>query len=712
MSAPYRLLCLAIVGLLSSALCLAQGTWERITPPLYGGSTNELLRDHDGHLWAAAGLYVWRSTNEGRTWEERSPLADADIISASGYGIAAITGPGGINLIALYPANGRSNIIHVTVTGGLTWQQVPMPEAFAGAELYVLGLRSGPGLGFVRTDQGAAAFTSIDGGTTWTLEQIFVDAPEWAIEAQDGSVYCVDEGANVIRKRSPDAVWSAIVPPTPFVFDVNIAGTRLLCSSSDGQFVSTNDGQSWQKVEMPDLGSFSVSDRSTVGYADGSFTIVTTFNAEPYGNSLSRTLRLPPADTTCVLVADSLPYDLESPIPLAPNSFIAIDWDGCVASSDGGATFERRTTGMEANFIWRFAISGTTVVAATISGELYRTRINGNEWDRVTPIPRFLGDFPIANVVSPAPRTFVASSRVGVLRSTDDGDTWTVLPQSNAPDQNFITVRLNGDLLMPDGSTIQQSTDLGTTWTTLYDGGEEGPVVRHLAERANGELLFCSRNHLYRIDGSTATIIDSVEKRTSYVVTSPADANVFGYISGDDEPGPRTISVTRDGGATWSRGVYTSLGGTDAIVLDAVMNDDGVVFTSNFDGLASMHSTSTEVTLTSYGGYRFPVGLRADGSGLLRSTASYIERNDAPVSVAMDHNEASFGVAPNPVRDVFTIIGANTSASEAQVVDMLGVVRATASLTNGTATMSVSGLTPGCYLVRTGSAVRTIIVQR
>jgi photosystem II stability/assembly factor-like uncharacterized protein len=690
----------------------AQGTWEPITPPLYGGRPSEIVRDHDGRLWASYGAYVWRSTDDGRTWEERSPNVTDGFFTAVFYRIAAIKGPGGLNLIALYPAIGQSNTIYISPTNGLTWQEVQMPEAFEGAQLYVLGLSSGPALGFVENEEGAACLSSTDGGTTWSLETNFGRAPEQAVESADGFVYCYDENTDAIRRRAPDGTWTALDAPAPQSMVALVAGgTRILALMRQGCFVSTDAGLTWQAVTLPS-GFDEYAKSSAAGYADGSFTLVTEDDDSWNSERIVRTFHLGSTETSATLVADSIRWELSNPVTLAPSTFIAVDNEGPVGTTDGGRTFERRVSGLTLGYIWRYAIGGSTVIATSVSGELYRSRINGTDWERITPVPRSRGDLPISDVVYSWGR-FVGITRSGVIRSTDEGVSWTIIPNSDSLSGAFLTVRSNGDLLVPYERSILVSADHGSRWTPLYDGGADGPDVTHVAVAANGTVLFTSGRRLYRLEGAVAVAIDSADRSAFFPVTSPIDPLVFGYVSGNDEPGPRTINITRDGGATWSRGSYISVGGSDNVVLDAAMTNEGVMFTSNIDGMASMRPTDTEVTFAPTNDYRFPVALHADGNALQRSTASYIEKNNAPVSVDDEPGAASTVIAtPNPVRDVLTVRGASMTDERVEIVDLLGVVQRSAPLVSGTASVSVDGLAPGWYLVRTDSFTQTIIVQR
>ena len=141
--------------------------------------------------------------------------------------------------------------------------------------------------------------------------------------------------------------------------------------------------------------------------------------------------------------------------PKEPRTLFAGADDGIYKSTDGGATFARLESPMNAMDVWKIALdpaSPDIIFAGTRPAALFRTKDGGKNWQKLTVdmaeecpnvrIPRVT-----ALVVDPSnPKTIWAGVEVdGVRRSLDGGDTWTRITEGVPdPDIHDVTINLNG----------------------------------------------------------------------------------------------------------------------------------------------------------------------------------------------------------------------------------------------------------------------------
>ncbi len=708
----YRILLLVFLLSPLMPLAILAQSWEQLVNPLWGGRPVEIHRDVNGNLWANAGTAVFRSADLGVTWVERSPNTTLSFFESLGYRLATLIAPGDLPLIVLYPANGTSTTIYASFTSGTSWQEVPMPDQFNGQPLYITGLSNGTGLAFVGDGSGTLVMVSSNGGSTWTLETTLGSRPEKALEANDGALYCIEPNDGVIRMRSVSGEWSTIATPgSGSVGNLAVSRNQLLVTaSSDSSYVTTDNGNTWraQSLRLPNMES-SIS--NICGLQDGSFIGSARFRLP---NSLSQFTcwRLPEGANEWVLTADSLNHEIDNPLALDARSFMAVDNRGPVLSVDGGATFEFRTRGLAMHFIWRHAISPSTVVACTISGDVFRISQDGGDWENVTQYPRSRGDFPAFDVVHAGNDVFLMNTRSGVQRSSDAGRTWQPVDVTSNVAYHEFAAGPNNSIYIASRNEIFRTTNGGVSWEVMYTAPGGSRPITEVSVAANGRVFFSTGRSVHAVDGGTATLLRSVTTDIGLLRTSPWNPQLLAYVEADEDSALRTISVSTDGGVNWRDVVYAATPGSEPPAFDAILLPSGQYIVSSIDGLTTVYAPDAEVAVTEpVQGIEIPMSLLLDGSFYYRARNSYIEYRPYPTSVQQNADEHSYRLFahPQPAKGTVTISGTSLGAPLV-VFDARGVVVATSTADDGETTLTVDGLAAGVYVVRSGMYSVAVVV--
>ena len=220
--------------------------------------------------------------------------------------------------------------------------------------------------------------------------------------------------------------------------------------------------------------------------------------------------------------------------------FATVLGSGIFASYDQGKTWELLKTGRIRTR--GLSINDNGYLFATLSDQLYRSKDSGNSWELI--LERVFGFIYAGddNLV------LVDDGRV-MKRSTDNGDTWTVidsLPNTLLNHYRSFFLLPNNELYLgTNGYGVYCSSDYGNTWSSVLD--LSNATIDAFALGLEGDL-FCGSNwgSIFRSDNggqSWKEVFDFDER--IYDIEVNTNGHVFAVVLG------KGIFGSMDKGQTW-----------------------------------------------------------------------------------------------------------------------------------------------------------------
>jgi photosystem II stability/assembly factor-like uncharacterized protein len=394
-------------------------TGTRITP-----STYSLLIDGNGTLYAGTYGSVFRSTDEGQTWQ----AASAGLPSAAINALLQDSRDG-----TLYA--GTVGGIFRSTDGGQTWKTASegLPNThkinallqdsrdgtlYAGTEADIL-------------DNGGGVFRSTDGGQTW----------------QNASVVLPSTGVKALLQDSRDGTLYAGTGREFGGLD-EVFGSMF--EVRDGVFRSTDGGQTWQTASkgLPKTHNIIALLQDS---RDGTLYAGTEAGFFGYGGGIFRSTD---GGQTWKTASEGLPNTHKI------NALLQDSRDGTL-------------------------YAGTEADILDNGGGVFRSTDGGQTWKNTSP--RLPSTDINALLQDSRDGTLYAGTVGGIFRSTDGGQTWYV-PNSAIIVNSLLQDSRNGILYARGGGGVFRSTDGGQTWQTASTGLTGGNVNTLLQDSRDGTL--------------------------------------------------------------------------------------------------------------------------------------------------------------------------------------------------------------------------------
>lgn len=631
---PFALLTILSVAcpLLAAFPSFAADQWSLMNGP-YGGDIMALGADGAGKIYAARGDDIFRSGDEGDTWTN---------ISDGGVGA-------NINCLHVAPsgdlyAGVSSRGVWWSFNGGQSWDHDQIthdPHGGLGATIIAITVSSNDIIF-------AGSFRSLDHGGTWLDIGFYGYA--FAYDSADnlyagsyaGVRFSSDGGASwsLLNAGMENETVDALALDSS---DRIYAGTR-----ANGVFLSADGGTTWNIVNngLPSQGiealAIDSGDRVYAALADGGLYMSddtgSNWNAVENGLTDRRILSLF-AGEAGKLYAGSAAHGVfrssdlganwsskanaEMPLPqlqdvsISPATghlIVAADGGGLHRSVDGGEQWEERNSGLATTRVHAVAANSAGRLYAGTEDGVYASDDEGADWvpantgHEGTAVVGLLIDSEDNVLAFTDPGAFFAFS---LLRSEDDGQTWTVILDENLPSLPLAIggwtldsedrIYVGGQLLSSEGAVLV-SDDAGDSWNETVVGflGVTGVAVN-------------SSDHVYATLGEN-TVYKSIDHAGSFssLPTGGWPQLGVGLLNGVEVDGQDGVVVSvkgddiyrsPDGGNSWETYGDGFANGSTANFLS---RENGVFFAGTaYDGLFRNDGNATSV------GSAVPTAVRA-----------------------------------------------------------------------------------------------------
>ena len=480
------------IGLLfCSAICFLtfhplrlQAQWVQANGP-YGGSITALVANGN-ILFAGTISGVFRSDDNGANWtRSNSGIENFDITTlySSGCNVFAQNFEGiyrfdntqnswvkindtyfsnvseklsfseyGKNLFActvpserLSDPSGTSNQVFLSTNNGATWAKIYTSESnnneivtslMAIDENLVLGTNRGA----FCLSKGASNWAKVDSG----LANIFVNS----FTKIDNHLYAATQDG-VYLSLNNGISWTGLNsnPTTKNVESIAVNENALFANTdSNGIFVSTNKGQSWEKSTSTIAFSLAV-----IGKSCFASTNKGVLQSIDNGKNWS-------------MVNNGLTSMITDLLSIEKNIFAGTN-NGIFLSTDEGKSWADVSIGLPYEYVTGLIEFGNQLFAGTLSG-VFVTKDNGKNWEEANTglTNRHINDFTICDN-----SLFVATS-VGAFRFENTGRTWTKANYGIGGTIVYALNASNGFLFAGTLYNLIRSNDYGKTWTYSDSG--------------------------------------------------------------------------------------------------------------------------------------------------------------------------------------------------------------------------------------------------
>ncbi len=383
------------------------------------------LRPTKSFKFAAA---AWGTSNSEITWSVQE-MTDGGSISASGVYTAPST-PGIYHVVATSNALAKSDVVAVTVTDGIPWQNITPPISLDfnrpqnnyGTQI-ILSSPSQPTTLYVGTNY-QGVWKSFNSGKAWFKANIGLSPSGSIYYNNDGDPAGRGEGCEGIEARN----WAMAIDPT----DADVVYTAAGYGCLQGLWKSTNGGVTWRQMFSEALIKRSTNDIGSI--------------------------EIDPADHLHILIGTHGPW---TGTPGAA---------GVWESRDGGDTWTLHPLPQAAGSANHYAVflDARTWIVITQDFGIWRSADAGGAWNKVSSFTKPHGGSSLYRTKA---GIFYLGGNNRILRSEDFGATWS---DAGAPTNRDGYMGLVGD-----GNYIYSASSNTGTSTV-------GPVSYYISSESDG----------------------------------------------------------------------------------------------------------------------------------------------------------------------------------------------------------------------------------
>jgi photosystem II stability/assembly factor-like uncharacterized protein len=451
-------------------------TWQMVPSPIEKG---DKIFVSDNAIIVAADNFIWRSINDGATWDIVEQFA------LTGISSFARSGP------KLFAAG--TTVIWTSLDNGGSWDLSPFPDG-------AFSLSSNGSI--IYLGSGSKVFKSTDTGATWMdVSTGLGHGGIGALLFDGGNLFAGTpaDAAGIYRSTNGGTSWAPAAAGLPVGSMIrsmlSFGGYLFAGTEADGIYRSNDQGATWAKTDAGNsllvhglVLTFCTKDNMIFAGAangiyrstDGGATFVRILNGFPSNENVAA-FSLTVSGGNIIAGVD---------VSLSPTTAL----DAIFYSLDDGDNWQRANLPSDVVFVPAVASDGSSIAYAGVITQsssttgLYKSTDAGVTWDART----FALNADL-NRLAARGNNVVGSTLFGAYYSTDFGESWTgSSPPGNCPGGcGIFTYTLRGSSIFAGNDQgMFLSTDGGAIWTPFNAGFADCPKPNVEASSADHDHLF------------------------------------------------------------------------------------------------------------------------------------------------------------------------------------------------------------------------------
>lgn len=549
-----------------------QAQWHPLSG-IYGGRVDYFCRNTNYIFAASWGNGVFRSSDNGSTWEEVNTgitsyyvnaisASDQVLLVGTGSGLFRSTDDGASWNNVNNGLSSTSDVISISILNNNL--------AFLGIELGGIYKSTNNGISWsyfntgILSGEEACSFVSvgdtiITSTTSGHLYKSLSNASNWTQLSQALALVMTKSGNNLYARGYNNSMvyistnngtsWQNISGTLSNyeIFRVYVDGIKIYASTNNGLFLSTDNGTFWNLIYNTTTFTY---------WTYGLIAFDSTILISSYGDILRSINNGVDWNTSnqgySAVSIHKIKY-FNSTI------FLATD-HGIFASTNNGITWVAKNNGLTDLGVSAMAIKGTRLFAGTWGGSVFTSTNNGTTWVSVSNGLPQLNE--ITALVVCGIKVFAAVYANGLWVSNNNGATWTQVLTAYC---NTIAVNGTKVYVGTDGDGFLYSSNSGISWSTL---GTLNEWIKDIALTNNYIFAGSDFNGIFRsTDNGTnwEQLTNGLGLTSALTSVSAVGSNIFtggGYGA--------SLFMSPDYGQTWTQeiqGMFSPYNITDIEVI-------------------------------------------------------------------------------------------------------------------------------------------------
>lgn len=668
-------------------LNVSSAQWMPVNNGIDGINVN-CLAQKDNFLFAATSSGVYKSANNGNSWERiynknsfYIHIDDKKIyIGASGDGVVLSTD------------NGSS--WHKR-SGGFNFQTINCITT--KGNLLIIGTNNGL---FTSTDNGESWKEQKQGLTNTRIMSLLVKGDIIYAGTQNGLFQSSNDGLN----------WSSAGLSSLYVYALNTHEQYFFAGTDLGFYISTNNGTSWNRKNTgmgqsyPGIMSIFFHDGNL--YA-GSSSWGILYLSSNYGESWEQ----------LKIGFRGWNYKVNSIIVTSNDIKIGIDYGGVFVSENSGNSWEQKNIGMQYTLanLTKIVFDGINIFAASANGVFAKNK-SGDKWNRIND-EQFKS---VISIASDKSNVFVATGDFGIFHTSNLGNNWIKINnglQSEQSKYDIISISMNKNALFAGSNKygVYKSTDGGNNWLAANSGLPKDFFIKisDISLKEN-DIYIATNFGLYKSTNNAESWVKINENMPTTNCVFYDGINVC-VGTGNAFTGNSRIFISNDNANTWKNYIVDN-NDNNLFVIKTYNNfifcaglsgfffssDNGKSWIKRNEGLYTTSATCIEIV----DDYIYLGNL----SGVYRAKISDIISG---TSVDEIQKEREFLVFPNPANSFIEICAEFELPNYLKLYNLQGKMIKKYSLNNNSnkATIYLGDIPPDVYILQIGNHINFILKE-